>query len=430
MATSFFKKIFSLSRKPSTKSTSHNATGREFIESRLGIPIHRFDDLNSYLDAGTNKVWATFRACHIVSCVLLSTQFKLIKQKGGEDASTLFPDAAKFLKNPNPHDSWEEVIYQWTWHMKLCGQAFWYKSEMDLKGRPKDIFPLLPQYVKIVPDKYEKIKGFVYSINGREIYFDSDEIIMFKRPSPKSTIEGLGDMQPAEPLFNQFINQDTFQEKFMENGAQLSGILSLDREDVEQTEWEKMVEFFKKNYTGKTNAGKVGFLNGKWNYNQLGITMADMQHIESSKMTVEQIFLTHGVPLSVAGFSNASNYATARIDDLNFRKYECVPLIDILVGKLNGNTGFVKPFSQDIQVDYNLNGLIDVEQVNKDYGPLVKVGAMTLNELREMAGLPKSTNPMLDQYFIESSLQPIEMAGLSNPTDDDIKNIVKHTQSK
>ena len=58
-----------------------------------------------------------------------------------------------------------------------------------------------------------------------------------------------------------------------------------------------------------------------------------------------------------------------------------------------------------------------MEQTVKDYKPLVEIGAMTLNELREKSGLIRSDNPLLDEYYINDRYIPLPMAGMAQPTD-------------
>ena len=62
-----------------------------------------------------------------------------------------------------------------------------------------------------------------------------------------------------------------------------------------------------------------------------------------------------------------------------------------------------------------MSGMIDVEQIVKDYMPLVKEGAMTRNELREKCGLELAENLALDEFLIAANVIPIEMAGFADP---------------
>src|SRR6185503_2004914 len=118
--------------------------------------------------------------------------------------------------------------------------------------------------------------------------------------------------------------------------------------------------------------------------------------------------------------------ATARLDEMNFKRYEVVPLLDILVGKLNamwsdGHGVFIQAYATAWWLVYELSGLIDIEQRVREYKPLAEIGAITLNELRVLCGLEKLNNALLDQHFVASGRLPIEMAGLANnPPSDEI----------
>ena len=101
---------------------------REFIEQRVGVPIHKFTDYNSFLQAGCKNVWATFRACHLTANIFLSTKFKVISEDA-DDPVTGTP-LNRIIETPNRFDSWEEILYMWIYHMKLTGNAYWLKDEL------------------------------------------------------------------------------------------------------------------------------------------------------------------------------------------------------------------------------------------------------------------------------------------------------------
>lgn len=110
----------------------------------------------------------------------------------------------------------------------------------------------------------------------------------------------------------------------------------------------KAKDRWQKEYGGKENAGKVAWLSGDWSYQQLGLTPAEMQDIEKSKWSVEQIFLLHGVPLSVAGIKEAANFATADIDNQRFKEYTVLP--DVLTLQDTINTDLVQGFNPDARL--------------------------------------------------------------------------------
>jgi HK97 family phage portal protein len=316
---------------------------------------------------------------------------------------------------PNPHESWEELIYWTSLNLKLTGNCYWLRDEMNGKGQPAALYPLLTANMKAVPDAVKKVSAYEYAVSGKTVKYAAEEIIHFRRPKPDDFIFGMGDVEASSTLFEGLINRAALEERFISNGAQPSGILT--RKDTaeifDESQWEALKARFNSEYGGRRNAGKIAFLNGAWDFVRLALNHQEMQAYERERWAIEQVFVAHGVPLSVAGLSAASNYATARVEDINFRRYTCVPVLKFIASKLNGMNGLARAFGDQFRVRFDLSGLVDVEQVGKDYGPLVAVGAMTPNELREKAGLPRSPDPLLDAFYIDNDRVPLELAGMA-----------------
>jgi HK97 family phage portal protein len=411
----------------------HDTKKREYIEFRLGVPIYNFSSYQSYIDAGTKKVWAAMRAVRLISAAAISAKFKIVDgSDSGEAANVAISprdnDSVRFAKGgfiakPNPYDTWEELIEMTVAHLEFTGDAYWAKDDMDALGRPTSFFPLLPQHMKILPSKEDKIAGYSYEVNGGKVSYRADQIIHFKYVNPNDMINGLGTIASGQNLYERAIAKGDIENKFLESGAQPSGVMTLDDASVsDEDEWNKLKKRFQAEYGGKKNAGKTAFLNGKWTYHKLGMTMAEMEAIASEKWTIEQIFLNHGVPLSVAGIQGAANYATAKQDEQNFRRYKVVPVIDIIVGKLNAD-GFIQKLNPTFKLVYELYGVIDTEQIQKVFTPLLREGVITRNEFRELLGLRRMDNPHMDQITIMSHSIPIELAGLANLSNDDMLRV-------
>lgn len=395
-----------------------NAGTHGFLDFNGGIRVNQFDGFTSYLEAVSKKVWASTRAVDIVANVALSTEMSIVhrdkdKRKARKPVNPN-PGLLRLLANPNPYDTISEAIYLWVAHMKFTGNALWFKDEMNGYGIPNAIYPLYPNRIEIKGSKDKKISKYVYRVNSGEVEFDPEEIIHWKRPHPNNSLLGLGDVQQGETLYDDFINRTAYNVRFMENGGIPASILVKDDggAGVDQADWEKMKEAFIAKFGGVKNAGKVGFLNGKWSLLELGIDAQKMQDLEKSKLNVEQIILNHGVPLSVFGLG-AANYATSRQDRINFRSDTVLPLLNWFCDRMNGPGGLVTIFHPDLKLDFNLSGLIDREQVAKECEPMVRSGAMTPNQFREEMGYPTENNPYLDQYFIQQGLVPIEVAGIA-----------------
>lgn len=385
----------------------------------LRIPLEGLMDDKAYLDIGSGKVWATFKALDIIATATLRAVFKIEGERTG--AIVEQGELPRLLKSPNPYDTMEEMLYQWVFQLRLTGRAFWYKADMNSRGQPKEIYPLLPQYMKVIPDPVKRVGGYEYQVNGKLIKFEPEEIIHFRRPHPASQIKGMGDIEPSAELYRNYMAQQKLEQNFRSRGAMPSGILYKKGAPVgDQSQWEKLKAWWKREHEGERNAGKTAFLNGDdWGYIRLGLTQSEMQSIEAQRWDVSQIFNNHGVPLSLVGLEKAANYATAQQDEMNFRKYTVVPTLDILTGKLNsmgpeGMGVLVKAFSPVWRLVYEMAGLIDVEQRTKEYGPLLDRGVITRNEMRELCGLAPLTDPFMDMMTAIGSPVPLEMLGLTD----------------
>lgn len=400
----------------SDEETDSMVGGYGYMNVVPGIQTNRFVGFGDYLQAGTSKVWAAARAVDVTGNVVLSTEMKMVWRDPAKNKKKIKPrvdpDLARILLNPNPYDTISEMLYLLVAHLKVTGNAFWFKDEMNAFGQPKNVFWLNPRFIRIVPDKDLRVAKYLYRVNNTEIEFTPDEIIHFRRPHANDPLWGLGDIEQAESLYDDFINRALYNVRYMANGAFPSSVLVNEDFEGEQTEWDRKKSAFNESYSGVKNSGKVAWLNGKWSLLQMGVTAQSMQELEKSKVNVEHIFINQGVPLSVAGFG-ASNYATARQDDINFRKYTVLPILNLITDALNSDRGFIKAFSDDIKLDFSLAGLVDVEQVMKDYAPLFDRGGVSPNELRVLCGQEEDPDPFMKQRFILSTYVPIEMAGVA-----------------
>ncbi len=123
----------------------------------------------------------------------------------------------------------------------------------------------------------------------------------------------------------------------------------------------------------------------------------------------------HGLPLSVFGIQSAANYATAREDQVSFKNDTVKPLIKLISDTLNSD--LVQGFDPNLKLIWKIQGLINTAKVATDLGPLFDRGIISVNELRAELGYePIANDPIFDQHFILSTLVPIDLAGISAPT--------------
>ena len=104
--------------------------------------------------------------------------------------------AERLLAAPNPFLSGFELLEQTLGALELTGNAYWFLAG-DAAGRPAQIWPLRPDRVAVVPDERAHVRGYVYTLDGRDIPLEAVEVIHFRRWHPRSDYYGLSALDAA-----------------------------------------------------------------------------------------------------------------------------------------------------------------------------------------------------------------------------------------
>lgn len=372
-----------------------------------GIPLTKLSDYASYLKEGTSKVWAHWQASNIVAQAVQEVPVRVRRR----DREVNVPDLQQLLTVANPEMTFDELLYLLVMHLKFTGNAFIAKMR-DGGTKPRALYPMNPKRVKIIPDNKGNVIGYTLDVgSGTLLPFDPDDVIHFRRFHPNNDFWGIGEMEAGESLIQGVINTADWSRNFWKNGAAPSGIL-VEKSDtgINEQDFEQAKRTFRKEYGGRDNSGKLAMMTGKWEHIKLGLTMEEMQSIESQRWSIEQIYMLHGIPLSIAGVKDAANYATANIDEVRFRKYVVRPTVRIFGTTLTSD--LASEFGNDLKIEFALSTLENLESVMLGIAPAFDRGIISINEAREICGLkPDPDNEEWERRFISGNLIPLEMAG-------------------
>ncbi len=374
-----------------------------------GVPISKFTDYGSYLKECTRKVWAQWLASHLCGDAVASTNVAIVRGREKRKATNAPLEA--LLESPNPEQTLYELLYLCVMHIKFTGQAFLYKFPET--GRPQQLWTLNPKRVEIVANSDGTVNRYQLSLGqGMKKSLPFESVIHIRRPHPNNDFFGLGEVEAGEALLQGQVNAADWSSNFWRNGAAPSGVMVESGDNPPRPEdWEKLKRKFKEDYAGRENSGKIAWLYGKWEYVKLGLTMEEMQNIESQKWSVEQIFALNQVPLSVAGIKDAANYATAQLDEQRFRRYAIRPLCRMIADTLSSD--LAELFGAGLRLEFELAELAVLEALMAGVGPMFDRGMLTVNEARKLAGLAEDpTRPEWNEPYMRSEYVPMVEAGV------------------
>ena len=229
----------------------------------------------------------------------------------------------------NRFDLWEETQLM----LELTGNAYWLLVGGRNKKQPFEIWVLPSQEMEIVPSEKDFIAGYIWHKGNKKITFTESEIIHFRFPNPRNRYYG---MSPVSAI-SQSVDYQTFVRIFENSLLRRRGVpeavLETDT-NINDPEFDRLDEEFKKSYGGFTKAGGTMILERGLKYKPITMTPKDMGYIQGLKLTREDIAGGYGIPISMLTSENV-NKANAQAGQEQHAKNATEPRCIRMEEKLN-----------------------------------------------------------------------------------------------
>lgn len=236
----------------------------------------------------------------------------------------------RLLAAPNPHLSRFELIEQTVGALELTGNAFWYLAA-DPHGRPREIWPLAPERVSVVPDPARYLRGYVYELDGQRIPLEPEEIVHFRRWHPANDYYGLSALEAARLAVSsdRAMAEWNLQTFGQENGVP-AGIVSI-REFVTDADFERIKRDWKASYGGTQR--RTAFLRGggiEWH--DIGLSHQDLDFLKGREAHRDEILQIFGVPTGL--ISDNATEANATVAERLFIERTLYPKLVRIAQKI------------------------------------------------------------------------------------------------
>ncbi|MGB8647344.1 MAG: phage portal protein [Anaerolineae bacterium] len=255
-----------------------------------------------------------------------------VYQLNGEDKKEIVNHPLEQrLRAPNPFQSRFEFYADIVGYLKLAGNSYIWQNALSPDIPPAELYCLRPDRVTIVPDAEKKIKGYLYTIEGRELLFDAAEIVHIKTFHPLNDWYGLSAIEALSMAAESDFKQAQWNRNFFgRDNAKPQGALQY-AEMIDDTTWEKMKADMKREHGGTERrmlmlrgAGKGGV-----QYVQMGLAQKDMEFLAGRKFNKEEIWSTLAPGLIQIMDPNAAE-ANAVAGEKTFREYCIWPMLQMI----------------------------------------------------------------------------------------------------
>lgn len=286
-------------------------------------------------------------------------------------------------------------------NLEIHGNEFWFLERDKRTKLPLKIYPLNPTAVRPIVGKYY-VERYDYNFQGATYSFSIDDIVHFKNYSPFSDIVGMSTLEIARSSVETEVFSKEYIRKFYYNDATPGGILSTP-DEVNQDKADLIKSKWAESFSGVKRAFKTAVLSGGLTYTTISPKQSDMQFVEQSKLTRDDILALFGVPKTVLGIVEDVNYASAKASNYIFSSRSIYPKDLRIVDQLN--EFFVKQWEPD---GYWFEAKSPVQEDRFEDAQVNQIkfanGQLTINEWRRHDGLPPVENG--DQVFLPFSLTP------------------------
>lgn len=264
------------------------------------------------------------------------------------------------IDNPNPDQSWYELIYSVEQSTCLAGNAFISEIRAGARGLPTQLWLLPAQYMKIKPGREKLIDYFEYSETNGKIKIMAEDMIQLRMPNPNDRYFGMPVLLAGGRAADVDRESADWQKWSLQN--RMSPEFQIELPDgTTQEQADAVRDALAARQQSPANARKPLVMAGK--VHQLGQTAKEMDFVESRKQTWQELSMVLGVPLAALGLTEAVNLANAEAMNKQIYQDTIIPQLELYKRQLTQQLARdFNTVNEQWVLDYDLSGIEALQQ--------------------------------------------------------------------
>lgn len=345
-------------------------------------------------------VGAIFNAMEVHGFYFSKAKFRLYKKSGNKSEEILEHPFLTMFSKPNSVRTWWETAYKIPVYWGLWGVNYFHIKRNILTGEPFAYQQLPPALIEKEYDKYTgRLTKYLYNDGTNKISLKIEDMIEIKYPNPYSETDGF-------PIINSIADQKLvnslqmhYMKKFFENGG-FMGLVFTTKQEMRKVNFDRTLAMLEDKFKGKDKAyQEVGLFDSGLQPIKAAYSIKDMDIAESRKITKDDIYEAWKVHKVHIGAAGATNRAESEAAVYQFTSGVIDPLLSFVD---NSFSLFIQNEWKDnsLQIIHDTLAPKDVEGQLTFYDKMSKLGALTINEIREEQGYNKFPYELADKPII------------------------------
>jgi HK97 family phage portal protein len=375
----------------------------------------RKDNFKSYATEGYQQNAIVYRCVNEIANGAASIPFKVYQ---GDIELEQHP-LISLLNRPNPTQAGVEYFQALYSFLLLSGNSYALASIVGTV--PTELYLLRPDRVEIEPSETAIPQAYKYKLNNEVVgryladpLTGQSEVKHFKMWNPLDDYLGLSPLMAAAIDLDQHNMIAKHNIGLLTNGARPSGAIVFKPKDdvgnptqLTDAQRQQISEDLAQRFVGQRNAGKPMFLEGDFDWKEMGMSPRDMDFLQNKHMAAKDIALCFGVPSQLIGIPDSQTYANVQEARLALYEETIIPLAKRVESDLN--EWLAPSFGDDIWVQYDIDAIPAMTErrrrIYENVVSAVREGIISRNEARERLGLEPITGG--DEVFIAANLFPL-----------------------
>ena len=308
---------------------------------------------------------------------------------------------AQLLAQPNPWLTPWELWYLTTVYLELTGNCYWYAAPVYAGGSrlhaPGELWVVPTPWVRIIPDARDFIAAYEIIAPGSPAQrFRPDEIIHLKYPNPLDPHVGLSPLQANALTID--VNSELQRSRYHSFLAgQRPGIVLRTEQTLSEPTIRRLEEKIAARFGGRENWQRPLVLEQGLTASPWTLSPAEMDYLNSARLTREEILAIYRVPGPIAGL--VENMGLGADIWFGARAMFCEgavqPKLDLIGQALTRD--LARRYGRDVAIDFPDCSPRNPAERRADDALDVRTGLRTVNEIRRGRGLEPYADPRFDQ---------------------------------
>lgn len=338
------------------------------------------------------------------------------KQRDGTMVEAPDSPLQKLIDNPNPDFAWSEMTELLAQHIDLAGNSYWSIIRAGNQNAPVELWPVLPQGIKIQAGKTRLIDFYRYQYGGITRDIQSGDMVHIKTVNPNDFLYGMPTIQSAGRAVDVDREASQWQLNSMHNRGISDYAIVIDPETTAE-QMSRLRELHKEKQASSNNA-RAPFFTTR-DIKTLNQSAVELDFVDSRGKVWEEICSAMGVPPVMVGIMENATLANIETARKIFWADTITPLLRMIRSQLNAQ--LAAQFGPEWFIDFDLSG---VAALQEDYGKkldeakkLFDMG-VPFNTISELLKLGVEPIEGGDIGYLQGGLLP---AGFTSPDDANVQ---------